>query len=77
MIDLIKLKKYEHASFVYKYLLFLSDGVACERAIELAANTKNICYIRTTRPKTPIIYPNDEQFNVNHLLKYLNFICSS
>ena len=30
--------------------------------MELAANTKGICYIRVSRPPTEICYPNDETF---------------
>jgi len=40
------------------------DAVSCERSIELAANTKGICFIRTSRPATAIIYKNDEVFEV-------------
>ncbi|OXU23423.1 hypothetical protein TSAR_006106 [Trichomalopsis sarcophagae] len=36
------------------------DAVSTERAAELAANTKGICFIRTSRPNTPVIYKNDE-----------------
>ncbi|XP_026761454.1 transketolase-like protein 2 [Galleria mellonella] len=45
-------------------VFYPSDAVSTERAVELAANTKGICYIRTSRPNTPILYPNDEQFKV-------------
>ncbi|KOB75282.1 Transketolase [Operophtera brumata] len=41
-----------------------SDAVSTERAVELAANTKGICYIRTSRPNTNILYANDEVFKV-------------
>uniref|UniRef100_A0A3P9K5P4 Transketolase n=1 Tax=Oryzias latipes TaxID=8090 RepID=A0A3P9K5P4_ORYLA len=40
------------------------DGVSTEKAVELAANTKGICFIRTSRPDTPIIYSPDEKFEV-------------
>lgn len=40
-------------------VFYPSDAIACERAVELAANTAGICYIRTTRPKTDIVYAND------------------
>jgi transketolase len=43
-------------------VLYPSDGVSSERIVELAANTPGIVYIRTTRPKTPVLYPNDEAF---------------
>ncbi|XP_060679059.1 transketolase-like, partial [Hemiscyllium ocellatum] len=45
-------------------VFYPSDGVSTERAVELAANTKGICFIRTSRPETPIIYPSDEHFQV-------------
>lgn len=45
-------------------LFYPSDAVSTERAVELAANTKGICYIRTSRPNTNIIYPNDTVFKV-------------
>lgn len=40
------------------------DGVSTERLVAEAARTRGICYIRTTRPKTPVLYANDEQFPV-------------
>lgn len=45
-------------------VFYPSDAVSTERAVELAANTKGICFIRTSRPNTAILYPNDEQFSV-------------
>ncbi|XP_064605148.1 transketolase-like [Liolophura sinensis] len=45
-------------------VFYPSDSVAIERAVELAANTTGICFIRATRPVTPIIYKNDEVFQV-------------
>lgn len=45
-------------------VFYPSDAVSTERAVELAANTRGICYIRTSRPNTNIIYPNDEVFKV-------------
>ena len=38
--------------------------MATERAVELAANTKGICYIRLSRPATEIVYDNDEEFAI-------------
>ncbi len=43
-------------------VLYPSDAVAAERLTEAAARTAGICYIRTSRPKTPVIYPNAEKF---------------
>ncbi|XP_014233580.1 transketolase isoform X1 [Trichogramma pretiosum] len=41
-------------------VFYPSDAVSTERAVELAANTQGICFIRTSRPTTPVIYKNDE-----------------
>ncbi|CAK1593633.1 unnamed protein product [Parnassius mnemosyne] len=45
-------------------VFYPSDAVSTERAVELAANTRGICYIRTSRPNTAVIYNNDEVFKV-------------
>lgn len=45
-------------------VLYPSDAVATERAVALAAAHPGIAYIRTSRPKTPVIYSNDEPFAV-------------
>ncbi|KAA0201235.1 Transketolase [Fasciolopsis buskii] len=47
-------------------VFYPSDAVATERAVELAANTLGICFIRTGRPNCPVIYRADEQFAVGH-----------
>ncbi|XP_018801400.1 PREDICTED: transketolase-like protein 2 [Bactrocera latifrons] len=41
-------------------VFYPSDAVSCERAVELAANTKGVCFIRTSRPNTAVIYGNDD-----------------
>ena len=41
-----------------------ADAVSCERAIELAANYKGVTFTRTSRPGTPVIYGNDEKFEI-------------
>ena len=38
------------------------DAVSAERLTELAAQIPGIVYIRTSRPKTPVLYPNTEEF---------------
>lgn len=43
-------------------VFYPSDGVAAERLTELAARLPNICYIRTSRPKTKTIYATTEKF---------------
>jgi transketolase len=45
-------------------VFYPSDAVSTERAAELAANTKGITFIRTSRPNTPVIYQNDEKFEI-------------
>uniref|UniRef100_A0A3B3QT89 Transketolase n=1 Tax=Paramormyrops kingsleyae TaxID=1676925 RepID=A0A3B3QT89_9TELE len=45
-------------------VFYPSDGVSTERAVELAANTKGICFIRTSRPDTAVIYSPEETFEV-------------
>jgi transketolase len=45
-------------------VLYPSDAIATERAVALAAEHRGIVYIRTSRPKTPIIYSQDEQFEI-------------
>jgi transketolase len=41
-----------------------SDAVSAERAVELAANYDGAVYIRTSRPNFPILYKNDEIFQI-------------
>ena len=43
-------------------VLYPCDGVSGERMVALAAATEGLCYIRTSRPKTPVIYDNNETF---------------
>jgi len=45
-------------------VLYPSDGVSAERLTEAAARANQICYIRTSRPKTPILYSVDEKFPI-------------
>ncbi|KAL6464285.1 hypothetical protein MHYP_G00266020 [Metynnis hypsauchen] len=45
-------------------IFYPSDGVSTEKAVELAANTKGVCYIRTSRPESNIIYNSNEDFHV-------------
>jgi transketolase len=45
-------------------VLYPSEAVSAERLLELAARTPGIVYIRTSRPKTKVIYPNEEAFVV-------------
>jgi len=45
-------------------VFYPSDAVSAERAVEIAANTKGVCFIRTSRPNTPVIYENNHVFQV-------------
>ena len=45
-------------------VFYPSDVVAVERAVELAANTKGMCYIRGARTATPVIYSGDTKFGI-------------
>ncbi|HXG66926.1 MAG TPA: transketolase [Blastocatellia bacterium] len=43
-------------------VLYPSDAVSTEHAVRIAAEHEGIVYIRTSRPKTPVIYASDETF---------------
>merc|ERR1719225_2021929 len=45
-------------------VFYPSDAVSTERAVELAANKKGLCYIRLSRPATQIFYDNNEKFEI-------------
>ncbi|XP_065165310.1 transketolase-like protein 2 isoform X2 [Atheta coriaria] len=45
-------------------IFYPADAVSCERAIELAANTKGITFTRVNRPNTNVIYANDHVFHI-------------
>lgn len=45
-------------------VFYPSDAVSTERAVELAANTKGLCYIRTSRPNISVLYGNEEEFQI-------------
>jgi transketolase len=48
-------------------VLYPCDAVSTERLLEKMANHKGPMYMRTSRPKTPVIYGPDEQFEVGGL----------
>ena len=52
-------------------VFYPSDVVSTERAVELAAQKFGIAFIRTSRPATPVVYPNDTVFQVGkaHVLR--------
>jgi len=45
-------------------VLYPCDAVSAEKLTCAMANYEGISYIRTTRPKTPVIYSNDEEFYI-------------
>jgi transketolase len=45
-------------------VLYPSDAVCAEKLVDQMAAHKGICFLRTSRPKTPVIYGNDEQFPI-------------
>ena len=48
-------------------VLYPADAVATAACVELAATRPGLVYIRTTRPKTPVIYRGDQTFAVGGL----------
>jgi transketolase len=48
-------------------VLYPCDAVSTERLIELAAYHRGPVYMRTSRPKTPVIYRPDERFEIGGL----------
>jgi transketolase len=48
-------------------VLYPCDAVSAERLVALAASHPGPAYIRTSRPKTPVIYANDETFTIGGL----------
>lgn len=48
-------------------VLYPCDAVSAERLITLATYRHGPAYIRTSRPKTPVIYSNDETFEIGGL----------
>jgi len=45
-------------------VLYPAEAVATEKLLEQMATHKGLCFLRTSRPKTPVIYGNDEQFPI-------------
>ncbi|MBI2950049.1 MAG: transketolase [Verrucomicrobia bacterium] len=45
-------------------VLYPSDAVSTEKLVEQIALARGIAYLRTSRPKTPVIYKNDEAFSI-------------
>ena len=51
-------------SMAESIVLYPSDAVSAWYAIDLAASNHGIAYIRAGRPKQPVIYRNDEKFEI-------------
>jgi len=51
-------------SLLGSIVLYPCDAVSSEKLTGLTANYDGISYLRTTRPRTPVIYGNDEEFHV-------------
>lgn len=45
-------------------VLYPSDAVSTEKLVEQMAQARGVAFLRTSRPKTPVIYNNDEQFPI-------------
>jgi transketolase len=45
-------------------VLYPSDAVSTEKLLEQMALGKGVYFLRTSRPKTPVIYGNDEKFPI-------------
>ncbi len=45
-------------------VLYPCDAVSAERLVHAAAGSLGMAYIRTTRPKTPVIYAPEERFEI-------------
>lgn len=45
-------------------VLYPSDAVCAEKLVEEMVRIKGVCFLRTSRPKTPVIYGNDETFPI-------------
>jgi transketolase len=45
-------------------VFYPSDAVSTERLMEAMARRAGICFLRTSRPKTPVLYSNEESFSI-------------
>lgn len=45
-------------------VLYPSDAVCAERLMEQMAARPGVCFLRTSRPKTPVLYDNEEGFPI-------------
>lgn len=50
---------------VFRFLTkYFSDAVSTEYAVELVSNVHGIAFIRTGRPAVPVLYDNNEKFEI-------------
>jgi transketolase len=45
-------------------VLYPSDAVSAEKLVDQMAMHQGVCFLRTSRPKTTVLYPNEEQFPI-------------
>src|SRR5688572_13701402 len=45
-------------------VLYPCDAVSTEKLVEQMVKTRGICFLRTSRPKAPVIYNNNEEFPI-------------
>ena len=45
-------------------VLYPADAVSAEKLVDQMAAHKGLCFLRTSRPKTPVLYNNDEPFPI-------------
>jgi transketolase len=45
-------------------VLYPGDAVAAEKLVEQMTLTRGLCFLRTSRPKTPVIYDSREEFPI-------------
>jgi transketolase len=45
-------------------VLYPSDAVCTEKLVEEIAKRKGVCFLRTSRPKTAVLYGNEEKFPI-------------
>jgi len=57
--DIAMMRAIPHSTVLYP-----SDAVSTERLVELATQKIGLCYIRTTRSKTNVIYSDNEEFHI-------------
>ena len=57
--DIAMMRAIPHSTVLYP-----SDAVSAERLVAAAVNLKGATYLRTSRPATPVLYANDEEFAV-------------